>query len=220
MGRLQSSLIWAFSFIFMDSECSSECINAQLLWALAVHIWAKAHFLCVMGFAILSDDLMRYSYHICPKNMDTITFYHTWPKFEQVHSATCWCVWKLLAECHSVDTDQMLKNVASDLGLHRLLKPVCPNTYVQYFTVLLFLKIKWSMIYQTLSNMTPQRSLCFVHSTNIFSWSFLSDIARRLGVKAEKCCINVSRNQRGKVLSKKVPGASKYQQRIMLYVNT
>ena len=28
---------------------------------------------------------------------------------------------------HSVDPDQMSQNVASDLGLHCLLRPVCPN---------------------------------------------------------------------------------------------
>ena len=28
----------------------------------------------------------------------------------------------------SVDTDQMPHSVASDLGLHCLLRPVCPNT--------------------------------------------------------------------------------------------
>ena len=28
---------------------------------------------------------------------------------------------------NSVDPDQMLQNAASDLGLHCLLRPVCPN---------------------------------------------------------------------------------------------
>ena len=30
---------------------------------------------------------------------------------------------------NSVNPDQMLHSVASDLGLHCLQKPVCPNTY-------------------------------------------------------------------------------------------
>ena len=43
-----------------------------------------------------------YMYHIYPKNWDTLITYHTSPKI--LHSA------------------------ASDLGLHCLLGPVCPNT--------------------------------------------------------------------------------------------
>ena len=29
---------------------------------------------------------------------------------------------------NSVDPDQMLQNAASDLGLHYLQRPICPNT--------------------------------------------------------------------------------------------
>ena len=33
---------------------------------------------------------------------------------------------------NSVDPDQMSRNVASDLGLYGLLRPVCPNTWGYY----------------------------------------------------------------------------------------
>ena len=36
---------------------------------------------------------------------------------------------------NSVDPDQMLQNVASDLDLHYLLRPVCPNIWGYYLTL-------------------------------------------------------------------------------------
>ena len=33
---------------------------------------------------------------------------------------------------NSVDQDQMPQNVASDLGVHFLLRPFCPNTFDKY----------------------------------------------------------------------------------------
>ena len=35
---------------------------------------------------------------------------------------------------NSVDTDEMLHSAASHLGLHSLLRPVCPNSYFKYGT--------------------------------------------------------------------------------------
>ena len=49
--------------------------------------------------------------------------------FEEVHSATSKCV-KNIAVCmtNRVDPDQMPHSAASDLGLHCLQRPICPNT--------------------------------------------------------------------------------------------
>ena len=33
---------------------------------------------------------------------------------------------------NSVDPDEMMPTAVSHLGLHRLLRPVCPNTYGKY----------------------------------------------------------------------------------------
>ena len=52
-------------------------------------------------------------------------------KFEQVYF-TARCCLKLLDEWQTVDTDEMPRSVASHLGLHSLLRPVCPNTYGKY----------------------------------------------------------------------------------------
>ena len=40
---------------------------------------------------------------------------------------------------NNVDPDQMPQNVASDLGLHCLLKPLCLNTYGKFGTDFYFL---------------------------------------------------------------------------------
>ena len=49
--------------------------------------------------------------------------------FEIVHSTTSWCLYNI-AGCmaNSVDPDQMPRSAASDLGLHCLQRPICPNT--------------------------------------------------------------------------------------------
>ena len=50
-------------------------------------------------------------------------------KFEIIHSSTSWCVYNIaVCMANSVDPDQMLQNVASDLGLHCLQRPICVNT--------------------------------------------------------------------------------------------
>ena len=49
-------------------------------------------------------------------------------KFEIVHSTTCLCVLKYCCMYGSVDPDQTPHSEASDLGLHCLQRPVCPNT--------------------------------------------------------------------------------------------
>ena len=41
-------------------------------------------------------------------------------------------VLKLLNEWQTVDPDQMTHFAVSDLSLHCLLRPVCPNTYGYY----------------------------------------------------------------------------------------
>ena len=43
----------------------------------------------------------------------------------------------IIAECvaNSADPDEMPHSVASHLGLHCLLTPVCPNTYSKYSTL-------------------------------------------------------------------------------------
>ena len=50
-------------------------------------------------------------------------------KCEIVNSTTSWCVLNI-AVCIaiSVDPDQMPHSAASDLGLHCLQMPICPNT--------------------------------------------------------------------------------------------
>ena len=64
---------------------------------------------------------------------DTLSFYHTCPKFEKKKSLLPIDVSEIagwVANC--VDPDQTPQNVASDLGLRCLLKPVYLNTKVNY----------------------------------------------------------------------------------------
>ena len=50
-------------------------------------------------------------------------------KFEIVHSTTTRCVQNIaLCVVNGVDPDQSLHSVASDLSLHCLQMPICPNT--------------------------------------------------------------------------------------------
>ena len=50
--------------------------------------------------------------------------------FEIVHSTTCWCAWNI-ATCmlNNVDADQRPHFAATNLSLHCLYRPICPNTY-------------------------------------------------------------------------------------------
>ena len=51
---------------------------------------------------------------------------------------------------NSVDPDQMLHSAASDLGLHCLQMPLCPNTYGYYCTKCpkyLYTKVTYKMAY-------------------------------------------------------------------------
>ena len=41
----------------------------------------------------------------------------------------------LLDEWQTVDPDQMLHSAASDLGLHCLFRPVCPNTFITVVSI-------------------------------------------------------------------------------------
>ena len=59
-------------------------------------------------------------YCVCPK-IEIISFYYP---------LVCLKLAGSMAD--SVDTDQMLHFAASDLGLHSLLEPVCPNTSGKY----------------------------------------------------------------------------------------
>ena len=63
---------------------------------------------------------------IYPKYWDTFSPYHN---AEQVHFTNCWCVQNTAGwVANIVDPDQTPQSAASDLGLHRLLGRVCPNT--------------------------------------------------------------------------------------------
>ena len=72
----------------------------------------------------------RINYQIYPKYWDTPTYYHTskiWKK--KVCSTTGWCVQNIAGwVANNVDSAQMLHCIVSDVGLHCLLRPVCPNT--------------------------------------------------------------------------------------------
>ena len=78
-------------------------------------------------------------YCIYPKYSDTSTPYHTCSKIW-----TCTIYYLLLCQkiagwvANSVDFDEMPHSVASQLGLHYLLSPVCPNTYDKYGIFLSF----------------------------------------------------------------------------------
>ena len=52
----------------------------------------------------------------------------------RVH-CTCSCVQNFVDEWQGVQTtDQMMHSMASDLGLHSLLRPICLNTWGKYDT--------------------------------------------------------------------------------------
>ena len=71
-----------------------------------------------------------YEYRICPKYSDTSTHYHTCSKIltsTTYYSMLCLKIAGWVA--NSVDSDEMPHSAASHLGLHCLLRPVCPNTY-------------------------------------------------------------------------------------------
>ena len=59
--------------------------------------------------------------------------YYTCLKFETVYCTTSCCI-KNIALCmaNSVDPDQKLHSLASDLGLHSFQRPICPITWGDY----------------------------------------------------------------------------------------
>ena len=65
--------------------------------------------------------------NIYPKYSDTSTPYHTYSK---IYYLMCLKIAGLVA--NSIDPDEMPHSAASHLGLHCLLRPVCPNTHCKY----------------------------------------------------------------------------------------
>ena len=58
-------------------------------------------------------------------------------KFGKVHFLTCWCDQNIAGwVVNNVGPDQMPHSAASDLCLHCLLMPVCPNTKKGYYSTL------------------------------------------------------------------------------------
>ena len=97
-------------------------VNARITTALHVQYFYHEYL----------DTLTPY-YHIYPKYSDTSTPYHTWSK---IWTSTIYypvlCLKLAEGVANSVDPDEMPHFVASHLGLHCLLMPVCPNTYGKY----------------------------------------------------------------------------------------
>ena len=76
------------------------------------------------------------SYRIYPKYSDTSTPYHTCSK---IWISTIYypilCLQIVGWVANSADSDEMPHSVVSHLGLHFLLRPVCPNTYGKYGSI-------------------------------------------------------------------------------------
>ena len=73
---------------------------------------------------------IRTPYRIYPKYLDTLTPYHICSKIWTrtiYYPILCLKIAGWVA--NSVDPDEMLHSAASHLGLHCLLRPVCPNIY-------------------------------------------------------------------------------------------
>ena len=70
------------------------------------------------------------AYRIYPKYWGTLTPYYPSPNinFELSALVPINMLKKLLDACQTVDPDQKLHSMASDLGLYCLLRPVCPET--------------------------------------------------------------------------------------------
>ena len=133
-------------------------------WRMTMLIWVFAGLhaiLLVLSWGGSTLCCFFFSYHIYPRFWDTLTLYftshNTWatpfdylllfriyPKYWDILSTyhTCPKIWNspfyyflLIAACmaNSVDPDQT-HSAASDLGLHCLQRPICPNTWSYYST--------------------------------------------------------------------------------------
>ena len=84
-------------------------------------------------------------YHIYPKYLDTSTPYHT---CSIIWTSTIYYIPDVVSKkiagwvANSVHPEKMPRSWLSHLGLHCLLKPVCPNTYGQYDNLTSHMNIK------------------------------------------------------------------------------
>ena len=69
---------------------------------------------------------------IYPKYWDTVSTYHTCSKFRNCPFYYLIMYLKYCCMANSVDPDLTPHSAASDLGLHCLQRPICPNTYGDY----------------------------------------------------------------------------------------
>ena len=87
------------------------------------------------------EDIKKWSrtvYHIYPKYSDTSTPYHTCSKIWTSSIYYLMLYLKIAGwVANSVDPDETPLSAASHLGLHCLLRPVCPNTYGKYGTLII-----------------------------------------------------------------------------------
>ena len=79
------------------------------------------------------DHLLLHYVYLCMYYSDTSTPYH---KCSKILISTIYypllCLKVVGCGANSVDPDELLHFAASHLGLHCLLRPVCPNTYGKY----------------------------------------------------------------------------------------
>ena len=92
------------------------------------------YLLCLKAARLVADSIVHVmSYRIYHKNSDTSAPYHICSKIWTstiFYQMLCLKVAGWVA--NSIDPDEMPHSAASHLGLHCLLRRVCPNTYSKY----------------------------------------------------------------------------------------
>ena len=91
----------------------------------------------------LNLTLNKSIYSNYPKYLDTSTHYHTCLKIwtsTTYYSVLCLKIAGQVANC--VDPDDTPWSATSHLGLHCLLRPVCPNSYGKYSSYIIMSKFK------------------------------------------------------------------------------
>ena len=102
--------LWSAVFGSLFRVNTVNCIKCVLQWISHSSLTVFSHFMqyCIFTLSIGKPYLL------------TILVLN----FEIVHSTILWSV----CMANSVDPDQMPHSAASDLGLHCLQRPICPNT--------------------------------------------------------------------------------------------
>ena len=125
-------------------------------------------------------------YHIYPKYLDALTPYHPCPKHWTFYYWLM-CLRTAGWVVNSVDPDQMPQNVASDLGLHCLLRPVSLKIWRKCSTTLVVVSCRQFVFNQKiLIFLFPHKSTCFRDSLESHHWGKSNDYPQPIFLSRNK----------------------------------